>query len=59
MQVFIVAGGYDGFDSTLSSTEMLIGEDGKQWIDGPQLPRRLFGVRGVSIGNRFLLTGKI
>ena len=59
MQVFIVAGGWDGPGSYLSSTEMLIGEDGKQWVDGPQLPRRLYGVRGVSIGNRFLLTGKI
>ena len=58
MQVFIVAGGWDGF-LYLSSTEILIGEDGKQWVDGPQLPRRLNGVRGVSIGNRFLLTGKI
>ena len=38
---------------------LLIGEDGRQWVDGPQLPRRLTGVRGVSIGNRFLLTGKI
>ena len=57
MQVYIVAGGDDGFFSTLSSTEMLIGEDATEWTWGPQLPSRRRGVRGVSLGNRFLLTG--
>ena len=56
LQVFIVAGGWDG-SSRLSSTEMLIGQDAKEWTWGPQLPSARWGARGVSIGNRFLLTG--
>merc|ERR1719348_2385096 len=55
-QVFIVAGGHDG-SSHLSSTEMLIGQDAKEWTMGPQLPSARNGPRAVTIGNRFLLTG--
>jgi len=56
-QVFIVAGGLDDGYSRLSSTEMLIGQDAKEWTMGPQLPSARWGLRAVSIGNRFLLTG--
>ena len=57
MQVFIVAGGYDGSLPYLSSTEMLIGEDATEWTWGAELPSRRIGLRGVSVANRFLLTG--
>ena len=55
LQVFIVAGGIGS--SRLSSKEMLIGQDAKEWTMGPQLPSARGGARGVTIGNRFLLTG--
>ena len=56
LQVFIVAGGYDGY-SQLSSTEMLIGEDARAWTWGGNLPSGRDGAIGVSVANRFLLTG--
>ena len=56
LQVYIVAGGYDG-SSALSSTEMMIA-DGEEWIWGKPLPGPgRAGARGVSLANRFLLTG--
>ena len=56
LQVFIVAGGYDG-SSYLSSTEMLIGEDARAWTWGGNLPLGRYGAIGVSVANRFLLIG--
>ena len=56
LQVFIVAGGWDGLPG-LSSTEMLIGEDARAWTWGGNLPSGRSGVIGVSVANRFLLTG--
>ena len=56
LQVYIVAGGSDG-SSFLSSTEMMIA-DGEEWIWGKPLPGPgRGGARGVSLANRFLLTG--
>jgi len=54
--VFIVAGGYAG-SSFLSSTEMLIGEDASAWTWGGNLPSGRDRAIGVSVANRFLLTG--
>ena len=61
LQVFIVAGGYEGWEgySRLSSTEMLIGEDARVWTLGGNLPSGRSGAIGVSVANRFLLIGKI
>jgi len=56
LQVFIVAGGFDG-SSRLSSTEMLIGEDARAWTWGGNLPSGRSGAIGVSVANRFLLIG--
>ena len=56
LQVFLVAGGWDG-SSSLSSTEMLVGEDSKAWIMGKPLPFPRSGLRGVTIENRLLFTG--
>ena len=56
LQVYIVAGGRDG-SSVLSSTEMMIA-DGEEWTRGKPLPGPgRAGARGVSLANRFLLTG--
>ena len=52
----MVAGGWDG-SSTLSSTEMLVGEDSQTWIMGKPLPFPRSGIIGVTIENRLLLTG--
>ena len=57
LQVFIVAGGYDGPLRVSSTAEMLIGEDARAWTWGGNLPSGRSGVIGVSVANRFLLTG--
>ena len=56
-QVYVVMGGYDG-DDYLSSTEMLSeGED--TWRERAPLPRPLYGLRSVSLGNVIYLTGQM
>jgi len=54
--VLIVAGGWFR-SSSLSSTEMLVYDDAKAWTWGKPLPSPRYNPRGVSVGNRFLLTG--
>ena len=56
-QVYVVMGGWDG-DDRLSSTEMLSeGED--NWRERAPLPRPLYGLRSVSLGNVIYLTGQM
>ena len=59
IQVLLVAGGRHGFPpfSYLSSVEMLLGLNAKVWAPGKQLPSPRTGTVGISLGNRFLLTG--
>ena len=57
-QVFLVAGGYDGYDgSYLSSTETLV-EGGQAWNFQNPLPSGRVGVRAISLPNTVILTGK-
>ena len=54
-QVFLVAGGYD--DSSLSSTETLV-EGGQAWNFQQPLPSGRRGLRGISLPNTVIMTGK-
>ena len=57
LQVFIVAGGYSGSSSYLSSTEVLRA-GGSRWRTGGALPSARYGLRGVTILNQFYVTGE-
>ena len=52
-----MVGGFDASQDNLASTEVLE-EDGKTWqvSSGELLPAR-YGLRGVNIDNRVLMTG--
>ena len=54
-QVFLVAGGYD--DSSLSSTETLV-EGGQAWNFQQPLPSGRYGLRGISLPDTVIMTGK-
>ena len=56
--MFLVAGGYDGSDgSSLSSTETLV-EGGQAWNFQQPLPSGRIGLRGISLPNTVIMTGK-
>ena len=48
--------GYHGNGSRLDSTEILI-EDGKSWTVGAKLPSKRYGLRGMSLPDRVIMTG--
>ena len=54
-QVLMVAGGWGG-SNYLSSTEMLT-RTSSTWVMVNNLPRRISGVRGVTLGNILYMTG--
>ena len=54
-QVFLVAGGYD--DDYLSSTETLV-ERGQAWNFQQPLPSGRYGLRGTSLPDTVIMTGK-
>ena len=54
-QVFLVAGGYGG--GRLSSTETLV-EGGQAWNFQQPLPSARSDVRGISLPNTVIMTGK-
>ena len=54
--MFLVAGGYDDDDGRLSSTEMLT-RTSSAWVMVNSLPRKISGVRGVTLGNILYMTG--
>ena len=54
-QVFLVTGGYDGYDR-LSSTELLTSST-SSWTMANNLPRSMSGVRGVTLGGVLYMTG--
>ena len=55
IQVFLVTGGYN--DGKLSSTEVL--KDGDlSWTTVGNLPKAVWGIRGVSLNNRIIMTGE-
>ena len=62
IQVYLITGGSSGGTSdppSLTSTETLI-EDASAWITlAGQLPRGLGALKGVSLNNNILMTGKI
>jgi len=53
--VFLVAGGYDG-SNYLSSAEMLT-RTSSAWVMVNNLPRKIDGVRGVTLGGTLYMTG--
>ena len=53
--MFLVAGGYDG-SNRLSSTEMLT-RTSSAWVMVNNLPRKMTGVRGVTLGGVLYMTG--
>ena len=55
--MFLVAGGYDGSFS-ISSTETLV-EGGQAWNFQNPLPSGRVGVRGISLPDTVIMTGKI
>ena len=57
-QVFLVAGGYDGYDgSYLSSTETLV-EGGQAWNFQQPLPSERSGFCGISLPDTVIMIGK-
>ena len=54
--MYLVTGGKDG--AYLSSTEILA-RGGNSWSFVGELPRAMFGVQAVSIGNTIIVTGNI
>ena len=56
-QVFLVAGGTDGSYNSLSSTETLV-EGGQSWKVHQDLPTGRRGLRGISLPNTVIMTGK-
>ena len=56
LQVYVVAGGYDG--GYISSTETL-SEGSTTWSYGATLPRALHNLASVSAGNNIYLIGDI
>ena len=58
-QVFLVAGGSSGYGSSsvLSSTETLV-EGSQAWNFQKPLPTKRYALRGISLPNTVILTGK-
>ena len=52
----LVAGGYDDRWNSLSSTEMLT-RTSSAWVMVNNLPRKISGVRGVTLGGVLYMTG--
>ena len=55
-QVFLVAGGYDGYYKYISSTETLI-EGGQTWNFQRPLPTGRHGLRAISLPQTVIMTG--
>ena len=58
VQVLLVAGGVDGDDNLLSSTEVLT-VDSPVWTMVTPLPRAVRGVGSVTLDNTVYMTGKV
>ena len=56
LQTFLVTGGEDISDNSLSSTELLV-ETSAAWVLTGELPTPLSGLRGANIDQRVLMTG--
>jgi len=55
-KTYLVVGGYDARQDNLASTELLE-EDGETWVSSGELLPARYGLRGVNIDNRVLMTG--
>ena len=56
LKMYLVTGGYN--DGPLSSTETLLDESGG-WREVGHLPSAMGALRGVSLNNNILMTGKV
>ena len=54
--MYLVTGGWDS--SYLSSTEILV-DGAVTWTEVGELPVSMYGLRGVSLNNKILMTGNI
>ena len=57
IQVFLVTGGVNYVVGRLPSTEVLKDGD-SSWTTVGNLPRAVFDIRGVSLNNRIIMTGR-
>ena len=55
IQVFLVTGGYS--NGVLATTEILV-EGDASWTTVGNLPKAFYGIRGVSLNNRIIMTGE-
>ena len=55
VKAFLVAGWTDDYDAYLSFTELLV-EDSDAWTMSTTLPRALYSVSGVTLGNIVYMT---
>ena len=60
MQVYIVSGGYNGYNTgSVASTETLEKDGGTEWQEVASLPWAKYAVRGVGLdGGWFMVTGE-
>ena len=56
-QTFLVTGGDDGNYDDLSSTELLVETD-SAWVLAGNLPTPRYGLAGVNIDQKILITGE-
>ena len=54
--MFLVAGGRDSSDTPSSSTELML-ENSNVWSITSPLPRALYSVKGMTLGNTFYMSG--
>ena len=55
--MFLVAGGNDDSWDAISSTELML-EDSDVWSITSPLPRAVYGVKGVTLGNTLYMSGR-
>jgi len=56
-QVFLVAGGVDGLGSGLTSSTELLPRGSSAWVTVNNLPRKMYGGRGATLGTDLYMTG--
>ena len=55
--MFLVAGGVDGLGSGLISSTELLPRGSSAWVTVNNLPRKMYGGRGATLGTDLYMTG--
>jgi hypothetical protein len=55
--VFLVAGGVDDSYNRLSDSTEMLKSTSSAWVTVNNLPRKMYGIRGVTLGNILYMTG--